>query len=195
VNLATLLILFASVCAWPAVLLGLAIYLAFYTARSFYHWIVPPKPLGGRYLARAAAWICGRRRSRKKRWYAILPINTVVLNVALVGRAYSSTRFLGACLDTGAASSCAGIARAKALCNLTSAEWKLEPSTRKFRFGDIISEPLGILTVPLTIPAGILNLRLHVVKEGVPLLIGSDVLDAEQWYIRKTRDLLVCEKG
>jgi hypothetical protein len=175
------------------VLLGLAIYLAFYTSRSFYHWIVPPKPLGGCYLARAAAWICGRCRSRKTRRYTILPIITVVLNAALVGRAYSSTRFLGACLDTGAASSRAGIAQAKALCNLTFAEWKMEPSTRKFRFGDVKSEPLGILTVPLTTLAGILNSRLHVVK-GVPLLIGSDVLDTEQWY-RNTRDLLVCEKG
>jgi hypothetical protein len=182
-NLATLSLLFAAVFAWPAVLLGRAIYLAFYSARSFYRRIVPPKPLGGRYLARAAAWICGRRRSRKKRWYAILPIITVVFNAALVGRAYSS-RFLGACLDTAATSSCGGIAQAKALCNLTSAEWKLEPSTRKFRFGDILSEPLGILTVPLTTPAGILNLRLHVVKEDVPLLIGSDVLYAELWYVR-----------
>jgi hypothetical protein len=57
------------------------------------------------------------------------------------------------------------------------------------------SEPHGILTVPLRTPGGIVALPIHVVPQNVPLLTGTDILDAQQWYIRNVTDELVSPAG
>jgi hypothetical protein len=60
---------------------------------------------------------------------------------------------------------------------------------------DVVSEPHGILTVPLRTPGGIVPLTIHVVPQNVPLLIGADILDAQQCYIRNGTDELVATAG
>jgi hypothetical protein len=43
----------------------------------------------------------------------------------------------------------------RALCNLTGVPYKLSAGTRRFKFGDVVPEPYGMLTVPLRTPGGI----------------------------------------
>jgi hypothetical protein len=52
-----------------------------------------------------------------------------------------------------------------------------------------------MLTVPLRNPGGIVPFLVHVVPQNVPLLIGTDMLDAQQWYIRNVTDELVSTSG
>jgi hypothetical protein len=94
-------------------------------------------------------------------------------------------------LATGAAMPCVGYRHARALCNLTGVPYELSTGTRRFKFGDVFSEPYGILTVPLRTPGGISSFAIHVVPQNVPLLIGTDILDSQQWYIRNVTDELV----
>jgi hypothetical protein len=42
---------------------------------------------------------------------------------------------------------------------------------------------------------GIVSLPIHVVPQNVPLLVGADILDAQQRYIRKVTDELVSTAG
>jgi transposase InsO family protein len=49
--------------------------------------------------------------------------------------------------------------------------------------------------VPLRTPGGIVSLPIHVVPQNVPLLIGIDILDAQQWYVRNVTDELVSTAG
>jgi hypothetical protein len=49
-------------------------------------------------------------------------------------------------LDTGAAMSCVGYPQARALCNLTGVPYKLSAGTQRFKFGDVVAEPYGMLT-------------------------------------------------
>jgi hypothetical protein len=60
---------------------------------------------------------------------------------------------------------------------------------------DVVSPPYGILTVPLRTQGGILSLPIHVVRQNVPLLIGADILHAQQWYIRNVTDELISTAG
>jgi hypothetical protein len=53
----------------------------------------------------------------------------------------------------------------------------------------------GILTVPMRTPGGIVPLPIHIVPQNAPLLIGADILDAQQWYIRNVTDELVKTAG
>jgi hypothetical protein len=91
--------------------------------------------------------------------------------------------------------SCVCFRQARALCNLTCVPYELSIRTRRFKLGDAVSEPHGILTVPLRTPGGIVALPIHVVPQNVPLLIGVDILDAQQWYIRNVTDELVSTAG
>jgi hypothetical protein len=141
---------------------------------------------------RQARWIDGRHRTRFRRWISWLPVVHVFLNASLGEvSALSSTRFLGGVLDTRAAISCVGYRQARALCNLTGVPYDLSTGTRRFTFGDVVSEPYGILTVPLRTQGGIVSLPIHVVPQNVPLLIGTYKLDSQQWYIRNVTDELV----
>jgi hypothetical protein len=145
---------------------------------------------------RQTLWIAGRRRARFRRWLSWLPVVTVFLNASLGdGSALSSTRFLGGVLDTGAAMSLVGYPQARALCNLTGVPYELSAGTRRFKFGDVVAEPYGMLTVPLRTPGGIVTFSVPVVPQNVPLLIGADMLDAQQWYIRNVTDELVSTSG
>lgn len=146
-------------------------------------------------ILRKAKWISGRRWPRFKRFAPFLAATTIVLNAALTSEHLSSARFLGGVLDTGAAKSCIGLKQAKALCNISGTEMKLHPPSRNFRFGDVVSHPLGVLSAPLETPGGTIDLPIHVVKESIPLLIGADILDTQQWYIRNNTDELVSESG
>jgi hypothetical protein len=115
---------------------------------------------------RQARWIAGRRRARFRRWHSWLSVVPVFLNASVGdGSTLSSTRFLGGVLDTGAAKSCVGYRQARALCNLTGVPYELSTGTRRFKFGDVVSEPHGILTVPLRTPGGVIPLTIHVVPE------------------------------
>lgn len=143
----------------------------------------------------SARWIAGRRRARFKRYLPWFLKTVAVCNVALVATQLSSTRFLGGVLDTGAAMSCVGHNQAQALCRITGTKFELEPARRKFRFGDVISYPLGMLTVPLQTPAGPIPLNLHVVKQSIPLLIGTDIFDNHRIYVKNTTDEVVSEAG
>jgi hypothetical protein len=91
--------------------------------------------------------------------------------------------------------SCVGYPQARALCNLTGVPYNLSAGTRRFKFGDVVSEPYGMLTVRLRTPGGIVPFSVHVVPQNVPLLIGADMLDAQQWYIRNVTDELVSTSG
>jgi hypothetical protein len=108
---------------------------------------------------------------------------------------FHQQRFLGGVLDTGAAMSCVGYCQARALCNLTGVPYDLSTGTRRFTFGDVVSEPYGILAVPLRTPGGIVSLPIHVVPQNVPLVIGADILDVQLWYIRNVTDELVSTAG
>jgi hypothetical protein len=99
------------------------------------------------------------------------------------GSALSSASFLGVVLDTGAGMPCLHYRQARALCNMTGVPYEMSAGTRRFKFGDVVSEPYGILTVPLRTPGGIVPLPIHVVPHNVPLHFGADILDAQQWYI------------
>jgi hypothetical protein len=145
---------------------------------------------------RQARWNAGRRRAPFRRWILWLPVVPVFFNASFGdGSTLSSTRFLGGVLDTGIAMSCAGSLQARALCNLTGLPYKLSTGTRRLKFGDVISEPYGILTVPLRTPGGIVSLPIHVVPQNVPLLTGADILDAQQWYIRNVTSEVVATPG
>jgi hypothetical protein len=122
---------------------------------------------------RQVRWIAGRSRARFRCWLSWLPVVPVFLNASLgEGRALSSTRFLGGVLDTGAAIFCVVYRQARALCNLTGLPYELSTGTRRFKFGDVVSEPYRILTVPLRTPGGIVSLPNHIVPQNVSLLIG-----------------------
>jgi hypothetical protein len=73
--------------------------------------------------------------------------------------------------------------------------YELSRGTRRLKFGDVVSEPYGILTVPLRTPGGIIPLLMHVVPQNLPLLIGADILDAQQRYNRNVTDELVSTAG
>lgn len=51
------------------------------------------------------------------------------------------------------------------------------------------------MRVPLRTPTGILPFTVHVVQQQVPLLIGADMLDLHQWYIRNITDEVVSATG
>jgi hypothetical protein len=141
---------------------------------------------------RQARWIAGRRRARFRRWISWLPVVHVFLNASLGEvSALSSTRFLGGVLDTRAAIPCVGYRQARALCNLTGVPYDSSTGTRRFTFGDVVSEPYGILTVPLRTPVGIATFPIRVMPQNVPLLIGAEILYSQQWYIRNVTDELV----
>jgi hypothetical protein len=78
---------------------------------------------------------------------------------------------------------------------LTGVPDGLSAGAWRFKFEDVVSEQYGILTVPLRNPGGIMPLPILVVPQNVPLLIGADVLDAQQWYIRNVNDELVSTAG
>jgi hypothetical protein len=98
-------------------------------------------------------------------------------------------------LDTGAAMYCVGYRQARVLRNLNGVPYELSTGTQRFKFGDVVSEPYGILNLPLRTPGGIVPLPIHVVPQNVPLLIGADILDAQQWYIRNVSVELVPAAG
>jgi hypothetical protein len=111
------------------------------------------------------------------------------------GSALSSTKISGGTLDTGRAMSGVGYRQARASCNLIGVPYELSTGTRRFKFGDVVSEPYGTFTVPLRSPGGIVPLPIHVVPQNVPLPIGADILDGRQWYISNVTDELVSTAG
>jgi hypothetical protein len=85
--------------------------------------------------------------------------------------------------------------QARALCNLTCMPYESSAGTRRSKFGDVVSEPYGILTVPLRTQGRIVPLSVRVVPPNLPLLIGADLLHAQRRYIRNVTDELVSTAG
>jgi hypothetical protein len=52
-----------------------------------------------------------------------------------------------------------------------------------------------MLTVPLRTRTGIVPFSIHIVLQNVPRLIGTDLLDAQQWDITNATDELVSTAG
>lgn len=134
--------------------------------------------LDSAYMIRKVRWIRGRRRDRVKCWRPVLPIATILCEGALRRHpATSSTRFLGTVLDAGATISCVGHSQARALCNLNGVRHDLQPSSRRFKFGDVVSPAYGILTVPLPTPYRDISVAVHVMPQDFSFLIGAYALE------------------
>jgi hypothetical protein len=70
-------------------------------------------------------------------------------------RKHAVPSILGGVMDTAATISYAGYPQARDLCFLTGVACVLSTGTLRFKFGDVVTEPYGILTVPLRTPGGI----------------------------------------
>lgn len=56
-------------------------------------------------------------------------------------------------------------------------------SNRRFRFGDVVYNPLGVVATDIPTLGGHLSVSVDVVSENMPFLIGLDVLDAKRWNV------------
>lgn len=102
---------------------------------------------------------------------------------------------MGGVVDTGATTSCIGLAQARAYCAMTRQKLRLVKPTVRMRFGSGSSTPLGVMNLLWETPRGIAPIQAHVVQNDVPLLIGLDYLDQHSIYLRNTKSKLECEDG
>jgi hypothetical protein len=84
----------------------------------------------------------------------------------------------GACVDTGAQKTVIGLPQAMASCRFVGKKFKLQRSNNVYRFGVDKQDSLGFIAIHIPTPASVISLNVDVVRANVPLLIGLDVLDA-----------------
>ncbi|CDF36991.1 unnamed protein product [Chondrus crispus] len=106
---------------------------------------------------------------------------------------YGSSRFCGACLDTGAEKSVIGYAQAKAYCKTFGTPMHLQPSPFFYKFGDGIRSSLGTMEIRLPFAPGyFVPLSVDVVSADIPLLIALDTLDSHKLLADNVKNSLVC---
>lgn len=113
----------------------------------------------------------------------------------LLTRNPDTTRFEGACLDTGATRTVIGEGQACAYARLTGGTGAIDPARpTRFLFGGVVTPSLGTVNVRVPIATELYApLRVHVVALDIPLLIGLDSLEMLRLYVNNVKDRLKCD--
>lgn len=106
-----------------------------------------------------------------------------------------TTRFEGACLDTGATRTVVGRPQADAYSRLNRGTASISAGApANFLFGGVASPSLG--TIDIRVPLGdghYTTLAVDVVEIDVPFLLGLDTLDALSLYVNNVDKKLECD--
>ena len=105
---------------------------------------------------------------------------------------YSSKRFLGACIDSGAQRTVCGYKQAKAYCKRANIPFSLRKSNVAFKFGNSINSSLGIMEFRIPLPNNTyLPVFADVVDADIPFLIGLNYFDKEKLLPDNIRNKLI----
>lgn len=90
---------------------------------------------------------------------------------------YGSSKFFGACLDTGAQRSVCGLEQARAYQRIYPNSLTMTKSNVQFKFGEQIEQGVGNVCIKVPVDEGNhIDLNVDVVDLDIPLIIGLDVL-------------------
>ena len=97
---------------------------------------------------------------------------------------YSDSTFNGVCVDTGAQVSVCGKRQAIAFCKTVSIPFALRPSNLKFKFGNTVTDSMGIMKFRCPAPdGGSIDLDMDVIDLDIPLLLGLRELRDHQLLV------------
>eukprot|EP00171_Calliarthron_tuberculosum_P005221 IDg5221t1 len=113
-----------------------------------------------------------RKSVRRKPWH--IPLTLMQLRDATKG---NNHRFQGALMDTGAQKSVVGLQQAKAYCREINIPFELLKDSQMFRFGKGNSKAIGKIQLVIPTPGSMIVIKVSVIRENIPFLIGLDVMD------------------
>jgi len=132
-------------------------------------------------------------RRRAPPWAtSLIPFACLVLSRSESVRA---GKIIGACMDTGATRSVIGRRQATAYATLVGTPARESPEQAPaYRFGGVLTPCSGMIDI--RVPVGtsyFVALRVAVVELDVPILFGTDALDALSLYVNNVENALKCD--